>query len=422
MQLLTLQNPYLFIIEAGGTFDLLADYCKQFGLKVNRIKIDLNKPVSLNPFAQGIKVLDQLAALDQYAQARFIETISEQLIKEQDEDKKGIDTNHQAEDAELENRDLLGEMVIAALLMITGGEEKEEHRLRRADRMLVMDAIIEAAKYIKAKGGKQLIASDIETAFERIANQLDTQRDADKIKRARDMADGLRVFTKDPVSSRFFNTPGEPWELADITVIDFGKFAQEGYEAQRAIAFAGCVSQALELAERNQYSDRPIYFVCDENHLFTKIPLLAAMETRIAKMGRKLGLWLWLATQNLKDFADEARKMLSLLETWICLALPPDEIDQIERFKTLTLEQRELFLSARKAKGQFTEGVLLSPKLQGLFRNVPPRHYLMMAATEQDEKNQRKVLMEQLNKTELEVVEYIAEQMMAKKAEADIDD
>jgi len=420
MQLLAFYNPYLFIVEAGGTFDLFADYCRHFGLKVNRIKIDLNKPVSLNPFAQGIKVLDQLASLDKAAQSRFVESISEKLIKEQDDDKQSANEN--VSDDDTENRDLLGEMVMAALLMITGGEEKEELRLRRADRMLVMDAIIDAAKYIKAKGGTQLIASDIEEAFERIANQMDPQRDSDKIKRARDMADGLRVFTKDPVSSRFFNTPGEPWELADITVIDFGKFAQEGYEAQRSIAFAGCVSQALELADRNQYSDRPIYFVCDENHLFTKIPLLAAMETRIAKMGRKLGLWLWLATQNVKDFADEARKMLSLLETWICLALPPDEIDQIQRFKTLTAEQRELFLSAKKEKGQYTEGVLLSPKLQGLFRNVPPRLYLTMAATEQDEKNQRRTLMEKLNKTELEVVEHIANQMMVKKVEEEIDE
>ncbi len=422
MQLLAVYQPYLFIVEAGGTFDLFADYCKSFGLKVNRIKIDLNKPVSLNPFAQGIKVLDQLAALDEAAQSRFVETVSAKLIQEQDEDKKITPEKTQAEDSDAENRDLLGEMVMAALLMITGGEEKEELRLRRADRMLVMDAIIEAARWVKAKGGQQLIASDIEAAFERLADKLDPQRDNDKIRRARDMADGLRVFTQDPVSSRFFNTPGEPWELADITVIDFGKFAQEGYEAQRSIAFAGCVSQALELAERNQTSDRPIYFVCDENHLFTKIPLLAAMETRMAKMGRKLGLWLWLATQNVKDFADEARKMLSLLETWICLALPPDEIDQIQRFKTLTPEQRELFLSARKEKGHYTEGVLLSPKLQGLFRNVPPRLYLTMAATEQDEKNQRKVLMEKLNLTELEVVEYIANQMMVRKVEEECDD
>lgn len=417
MHHLALYNPRLFIIEAGGSFDLFADYCAHLGLKVNKVKIDPRNPISLNPFAHGLKILDQIEALDQASKSRFLENTSEKLIKEQTENAQS--TPDVDED---ENRDILGEMVIAALVMITGGEEKEEERIRRADRMLVMDAIINAAYYIKQHHGNQLIAADIVDAFERIALTLDPIRDSDKVKRAREMADGMRYFTKDPVSSQFFNTPGKPWELADVTVVDFGKFAQEGYEAQRSVAFAGCVSKVLELAEANQYSDRSIYFVGDENHLFTRIPLLAAMETRIAKMGRKLGLWLWLATQNLKDFPDEARKMLAMLEAWLCLALPPDEIDQIERFKPLTQEQRELFLSAKKESGKYTEGVLLSPKLQGLFRNVPPRLYLAMAATEQDEKNQRRVLMEKLKLTELEVIEYIANQMMDKKIEEGHDD
>ncbi len=416
---LALYNPRLFIIEAGGSFDLFADYCKSLGLTINKIKIDPKNPISLNPFAQGLKVLDQIEDLDKDAKKRFIENASEKLIQEQEADAQELPNNHM-DGEESESRDILGEMVLAALVMITGGEEKEEARIRRADRMLVMDAIIDAAYFVRAKScdqNRQLIAADIVQGFERLAEQLDPIRDNDKIKRAREMADGLRYFTKDPVSSKFFNTEGKPWPLADVTVIDMGKFAQEGYEAQRSVAFAGCVSKVLELAEANQYSNRAIYFVGDENHLFTRIPLLAAMETRIAKMGRKLGLWLWLATQNLKDFADEARKMLSLMETWMCLALPPDEIDQIERFKPLTPEQRELFLSAKKEKGKYTEGVLLSPKLQGLFRNIPPRLYLAMAATEQDEKHQRRRLMEKLKLSELEVVEVIAEEMMRPRVE-----
>lgn len=405
MHHLALYNPRLFIIEAGGSFDLFADYCQKLGHKVNKVKIDPRKPISLNPFAQGLKLIDQLNALDESNKKRFLE--DEASFREKENEIKNELPNE-------ENRDILGEMVIAALLMITGGEEKEEKRIRRADRMLIIDAIIDAAYFVNSKQKNQMIASDIVAAFERIANTLDPLRDQDKIKKAREMADSLKYFTKDPVSSQFFNTPGEPWELADITLIDMGKFAQEGYEAQRSLAFAGCVSKVLELAEANQASDRAIYFVGDENHLFTRIPLLAAMETRIAKMGRKLGLWLWLATQNLKDFPDEARKMLAMIETWLCLALPPDEIDQIERFKTLTQEQRELFLSARKEKGKYTEGVLLSPKVQGLFRNIPPRLYLAMAATEQNEKNERRKIMEKLKCSELEAVEYIAKDMMEK--------
>lgn len=457
MQMLTLYNPRLFFIEAGGSFDLLADYCASLGLSINKVKIDPKQPISLNPFAQGLKVLDQvaeIAAQTEAQRAKLIENTQERLEEElnplvsettkscfgsgrheldgscrvqkseHDEIEAVTDPTfiNSSEDEEIESRDILGDMVLATLVMITGGERKEEERITRADRMLIMDAILEAARTVKTSGIPQMIAADVVAAFEVLAQKLDPQRDADKIRRAREMADGLRYFIQDPVSSQFFNAYGEPWPLVDITVVDFGLFAQEGYEAQRSIAFSGVVGKILSLAESNQSSNRPMISIFDENHLFSKLPLLAAIQTRIAKMGRKLGLWLWLATQNLKDFSDEARKMLSLVETWLCLALPPDEIDQIERFKPLTEEQRALFLSARKEKGKYTEGVLIASRLQALFRNVPPRLYLAMAATEQHEKYERKQLMKKMQCSELDVVRYIADQMMQKPIEGPIDD
>ena len=193
MHQLALYNPRLFIIEAGGSFDLLADYCAHLGLKVNKVKIDPRHPISLNPFAHGLKMLDQIEALDQAAKSRFLEKESEKLIQEQKENTKPIEENDDDE-----SRDILGEMVIAALVMITGGEEKEEERIRRADRMLVMDAIIDAAYYVKNQGGNQMIASDIVDAFERLALKLDPIRDSDKVKRTREMADGMRYFTQRP--------------------------------------------------------------------------------------------------------------------------------------------------------------------------------------------------------------------------------
>ncbi|STQ14813.1 putative plasmid-like protein [Enterobacter cloacae] len=54
--------------------------------------------------------------------------------------------------------------------------------------------------------------------------------------------------------------------------------------------------------------------------------------TKIVKMWRKLGAWLWLFTQNLADFPDTAKKMLNMAEWWICLVMPPDEVEQIARF------------------------------------------------------------------------------------------
>ncbi len=405
---LALYNPKFFIIDAGGSFDLLGDYCESLGLTVNKIKIDLNHPVSLNPFSEGLRIVQQLKDYQEDLGV-LINRHTNKLI-----DEHHNNTKKEADPDIDEPRDILGDMVLAALIMITGGEKKEEESLRRADRMLVMDAIIDAAFYVHAQNREQMIASDIVDAFERLILKFDTSLEKDKIKRAREMADSLRYFTKDPVSSRFFNSIGTPWKDADVTIIDFGLFAREGYEAHRSIAFASIMNKVLSLAELNQHSNRAIKLVCDENHIFTSISLLADIQTRIAKMGRKLGLWLWLATQNMRDFADGARRMLSQIETWMCLALPPDEIEQIEKFKILTAEERNLLLSAKKEKGKYTEGVILSANVKGLIRNIPPRLYLAMAATDQDEKNLRKQMMQQHNCSEITAVKIIAQEMMNK--------
>jgi len=419
MQDLALYHSRFFIIEAGGSFDLLGDYCQSKGLTVNKIKIDPNRPVSLNPFAHGLCIIEQLEQVHHVNQESFIKEHCTQLMKEQEENSK-FDVNKEADDDA--PRDVLGDMVLAALIMITGGEQKEEEKVSRSDRMLIVDAIIDAAYFVRDQQREQMIASDIVGAFERIALKLDPDRDAPKMQRAREMADAMSYFTKDPVSSQFFNSYGEPWPLTDLTIIDFGLFAGEGYEAHRSIAFAGCMGKVVSLAESNNKSDRAIKLVADENHIFSSVKLIADIETRVAKMGRKLGLWLWIATQNMRDFTDGSRKLLSQCEAWLCLAVPPDEIEQIERFKILTAEERSLLLSARKEIGKFTEGVLLTPKVKDLIRNVPPRLYLAMAATEKDEKIERKKIAEENQCSETDAVKIIAKRMMNKKQEVLSDD
>jgi len=399
--------PKMFIIDVGGSFDVLGEYCKSLGLTINKIKIDPKHPISLNPFADGLRVIDQLESIQIQQRDQYLFEKCENLSDSSTED---------------DDRDILGDMVLSALIMITGGEKKEEESIRRSDRMLIMDAIIDAAYFVRDHQRNQMIAGDVLEAFERVTLKLDPDRDGEKIKRAREMADAMRYFTKDPMSSQFFNSYGNPWVEADITIVDFGLFAREGYEAHRSIAFAGCLNYVQTLAEANQKSDRSIYTIIDENHIFTSIQLLANIQTRVAKTGRKLGLWLGIATQNMKDFPDGARRMLAQLEHWICLSLPPDEIDQIERFKTLTPEQRFLLLSARKEKSKYTEGVILSSTMKGLFRNVPPKLYLALAATEQAEKNQRLKIMQKFNCSEIEAVRVIAHEMMQQKQESYHDD
>ena len=74
----------------------------------------------------------------------------------------------------------------------------------------------------------------------------------------------------------------------------------------------GLINQINGVVEREQYSSRPTFVLGDEAHLVTTNPLLAIFIVKIVKMWRKLGAWLWLATQNLEDFPDAARKLLSL--------------------------------------------------------------------------------------------------------------
>ena len=47
-------------------------------------------------------------------------------------------------------RDLQGELEIAARIMITSGDEREDARLTRTDRLLIRNAIFTAARVVKA--------------------------------------------------------------------------------------------------------------------------------------------------------------------------------------------------------------------------------------------------------------------------------
>ncbi|CAM5373975.1 hypothetical protein RLIN73S_03948 [Rhodanobacter lindaniclasticus] len=74
-----------------------------------------------------------------------------------------------------------------------------------------------------------------------------------------------------------------------------------------------------------------------------------------------------------------------MIEWWICLSMPPDEVEKIARFRELSPAQKALMLSARKEAGKFTEGVILSKSMEVLFRAVPPSLYLALAQTEPEE-------------------------------------
>ncbi|MBX3668530.1 MAG: conjugative transfer ATPase [Rhodocyclaceae bacterium] len=390
-QVTAIYRPRLFIVEAGNSFGLFGDFAARLGLTVHRVKLAPGAGVSLAPFADAHRLVDtpsQVQTLD---------------ADDLDEDR---DAAAQVADAD-EQRDVLGELEITARLMITGGEDKEEARMTRADRSLIRQCILDAAQRCVADK-RTVLTRDVRDALRERA------RDATlpETRRARllEMADAMDMFCQG-VDGEMFDRPGTPWPEADITIVDLATFAREGYNAQLSIAYISLINTVNNIAERDQFLGRPIINVTDEGHIITKNPLLAPYVVKITKMWRKLGAWYWLATQNIDDLPKAAEPMLNMIEWWICLSMPPDEVEKIARFRELNPAQKALMLSARKEAGKFTEGVILSKSMEVLFRAVPPSLYLALAQTEPEEKAERFQLMQQYGIGELDAAFKVAEKI-----------
>mgnify|MGYP003132095455 FL=1 len=435
-QIMALLRPRLFIVEAGNSFGLLGDYFASKGLSVNKVQLKPGSGVCLPPFVDADKLLqtnkedllgsrivsDSSLVGEEDLAAHIPEKIrSDGVMKSfhelNDAEQKQVrakaamdvlaemmmaeDTT--ADDDGDDQRDIMGEMEIIATLMITGGEEEEAKKLSRADRRMIRDAIFNGARKAE-QAGRRTMTSDVADGF----RMINEDRDYPEHRRMRafEMGESLRMFC-DGFEGEVFNTDGEAWPDTDVTIVDLATFAREGYNAQLAIAYTSIMMRINNLAEKHQHDERPIVMLTDEGHIITTNPLLAPFVVKVVKMWRKLGAWWWVATQNMADFPSSAKKMLNMIEWWICLVMPQDEIEDIARFKNLTEEQKQLMLSARKEPKKYTEGVVLSENMEALFRNVPPSLYLSLAGTEKDEKTERARYMKQFGITEVEAAEYV---------------
>ena len=397
LQMIAIYRPRIFIIEAGNSFGLLGQYLGSKGVSVNQVTMAPNADVSLPPFGEALKLLDAY-------QAKGKETAN--IL----DDEALIEANVDEEDLDADAaRDLLGEMEIAARIMITGGDHREDDRMTRSDRLMIRKAILLAAKTVFEQGREQVLTEDVVNAFRKLPDLSEK-----RLERANEMADGMSLFC-DGLAGHFFNRPGIRWPDVDVTITDMGILAREGYEDQLTVAYIGLMNHIHDLVERHQNDARPTIVITDEGHIITTNPLLAPYVIKIVKMWRKLGAWFWIATQNLEDFPDASKKMLNMLEWWMCLVMPKEEVEQIARFKDLSEEEKKMLLAARKSPGQYTEGVMLTDELKMLFRNVPPPLALALAMTEKDEKSHRHQLMQAHSCTELEAVERVALQISKKR-------
>ena len=389
LQIVAIYGARIYIIEKGGSFKLFGDYCKYFGLSVNQVTLHPKEDVSLPPFSDAYEMLDR------------------ELDKQNCYDgEASLDASDDSDDDE-EERDLLGEMELKARIMITGGDTKEEEAMTRADRLTIRKAIISAAETKRESGSSEIVLTEDVVSALNVLSQDETSTPKRR-ERAKDMADSMALYCSG-TAGHFFNRVGKAWPEADITIMEMGLLANEGYEDQLALGFMGLMNQINGVVEREQYDHRPTFVLGDEAHLITTNPLLAIFLVKIVKMWRKLGAWLWLATQNLEDFPDAAKKLLSMFEWWLAMVCPKEEIEQISRFKDLSEEQKTMLRAARKEPGKYTEGVVLSDNLQCLFRNVPPPLALALAMTEKHEKQQRAEIMKSQNCSELEAVFAVAD-------------
>ncbi len=397
MQMVAIYRPRLYIVEAGNSFGLLAADFKRHGLDVFATSLTLNNDVSLPPFVDALRLFDDTPIVD----------VEDVAVSTGDDD-----TAEDIDDEDIDGtRDILGEMENAARLMITGGEDKEEARLTQSDRRVIREALYNAAVAVRERGGDLVRPVDVSNAMLEASNDealTDGRRD-----RIREMADSVALFTgSKSLAGHLFNRKGTHWPDADVTLVDLGTLAREGYEGELALAYISLLTHIHNVVERNQNSPRMTLVVKDEDHLTSINPLLVRSVVKITKMWRKLGAWYWAATQSLEDFPDAAKRMLNMMEWWLCLVMPKEEIDHIARFKELTDEQKRMLLEARKEPGKYIEGVLLSDELQTLFRVVPPALALALALTENEEKAERAQLMREFDLSDpLDAAYKVAERL-----------
>ncbi len=413
MLMMAIYRPRLVIVDAGKSFGLLGQHLAARGLTVHQVELTPDADVSLPPFAIAARLLEQ----EKQTLARAIRAHDPGVPTEQSSDAPADghadEMGEEDDEGDPEKRDILGELVIAATLMITGGEEAEVRKMTRADRYLIAQAILAAAHRARELQQPHPRAEDVAHALMQM--RTDAGLGGARRDRAEEMGHAMMVFC-DGLRGRLFNRIGSTWPDADVTIVEMGTLAQEGYEDALAVAYTSLVNHVQALAEATQHDHRPIIFLTDEGHIITTNPLLSPYVVKITKMWRKLGTWFWLATQNMKDFPDAATRMFNMCEHWVLLTMDRDEIEQVARFRTLTPAQRALMESARKEPPKYTEGVYLGTKLQALFRNVPPPLAIALAMTEKHEKALRQDIMARTGCTELEAAYAIAQELARRRA------
>lgn len=382
--LIAMKNARIVLFEMGNSFDRMLTHCSEYGKKTRRLLLskDKTKAVPLNPFCDAYKALAEIgyfqedAALDE--KAKNIHELTANL------DKAAI-----AEDEPgASSRDYLSELALALRTMLTEANEQEEQAFTLADESLLLQVLSDAIVHSWNARIPQMLTEHVVESFKRRIAVEESER---KKERLIDMHDRLLTYVINSSKSAFFNVPTDP--LGDFDIFHIDVSAMKDNKGQLALVMVSLLPRILALAEATQEDERPTFLFIDEAHLQFDIDVIVAVCLLIAKVARKLGLWLVPITQNISDLSSaRATKILSLLETWIVLGFNEQELNDLQKFKPITAEEKHLVRSISSHKGLFAEAVLLGSRYQGLFRVIPPRYLLALLINEKEEKAARKKL------------------------------
>lgn len=388
LETMAVHRPYLWIVDPkwpAPSFGLLLQEFEANGLTVNHVRLSNNTDIALNPFDSAL------------------------LLLEEDFNGKAISDDDEVEGG----RDLLGEMLYLTIAMITGSEEEELKKMRRADRTIICEAIYAAAKTVKERNGTTVLTEDVADALSAAAKAPDLES-TDR-SRCYEMAKSLRYFTVG-TPGQIFNRAGKPWPDRDVTLVEFANLGTEGSQDQLAVAFMSLLQAIQTHITRRQRDHRDTVVVVDEVHTLAKNPMMGSYIAKIIKTWRSAGAWYWQGTQSIADFHGPMKPLLTQLEWMLCLSMPKDEVKQLCELKSLTAEQATMVESATKAPGLYVEGVVLHETCTALFRAVLPAQALALAQTEKTERAARTDIQKQLGCTELEATREVARRIRVARA------
>ena len=351
----------LFLFSSLPTFQLLAELLSDHGWKIAQISLHADSKTRIAPFALA-KYIDEM-------------------------EKANLEIHPSG-------RDVYGEMTSIAALMIAAGDAD----LLGWEKDLIHSAIKHAAAKVPGQG---ITVKEVASSLEELSHQ---HRSSKHSERLLEMSGSMRRFCTGLVGNLFDGrTQSLPID-ADCVIVHLGIATRKGYESMLKVFYSSYISEISTLIEQARAAgdSRETLVITDEAHTILRHEPLARHLASVTAQWRTWGAWVWLITQNLRQFPESSKILLSLFEWWWVMHCTRDEIQTLKDFRELTPQDEKLLMRIRKQSGFYTEGVLLSEKVSGLFRAVLPDLSLAISQTEKHEVEKRQVKARHSNISELE--------------------